>query len=60
MFDKAALDAVFDDLKSKYGNEPDWEQLLRDTHLGVARSDAGVELGDIDRRAADLIKAHAG
>ncbi len=60
MFDKAALDALFDDLKSKYGNEADWEQLLRDAHLGVARSDAGVDLGGIDPRAAELIKAHTG
>ena len=58
MFDKTALDALFADLKSKYGNDPNWEQLLRDAHLGVARSDAGVELGSIDSRAADIIKAH--
>ena len=58
MFDKAALDALFAELKSKYGNEADWEQLLRDAHLGIARSDAGVDLGNIDSRAADLIKTH--
>ena len=60
MFDKAALDTLFADLKKKYGSDPDWEQLLRDTHLGVARSDAGVDLGSIDPRAGDLIKSHAG
>jgi hypothetical protein len=60
MFDKAALDTLLDELKSKYGNEADWELLLRDAHLGIARSDAGVDLGAIDSRAADLIKAHAG
>ena len=60
MFDKTALDALFDELKSKYGNDADWELLLRDAHLGVARSDAGVDLGAIDPRASELIKAHAG
>ena len=60
MFDKAALDTLFADLKKKYGSDPDWEQLLRDAHLGVARSDAGVDLGNIDPRAGDLIKSHAG
>ena len=59
MFDKPALDAIFDELKGKYGNEADWEQILRDTHLGIARSDAGVDLGGIDPRAAELVKAHA-
>ena len=59
MFDKTALDALFADLKSKYGSDADWELLLRDAHLGVARSDAGVDLGSIDSRAAALIKSHA-
>ena len=30
----------------------------RSAHLGVARSDAGVALGDIDARVAPLIEKH--
>jgi hypothetical protein len=58
MFDKEMLDKLWADLRSKYGNEPDWEQILRDTHLGVARSDAGVDLGDIDKRVVEAIGMH--
>ena len=58
MFSKEMLDALWADLQSSYGTEADWEQVLRDTHLGVARSDAGVDLGDIDPRVIDAIQKH--
>jgi hypothetical protein len=60
MFNKEALDKFWDDLRGKYGSSSEWEQLLRDAHVGVARSDAGVDLGDIDKRVAEVIKSHAG
>jgi hypothetical protein len=60
MFDKQMLDGLWADLRSKYGNEPDWEQIIRDTHLGVARSDAGVDLGPLDKRAIEAIQQHKG
>ena len=60
MFDKEMLDRLWADLKGKYGNDPDWEQILKDTHLGVARSDAGVDLGNIDKRAIEVIEGHRG
>ncbi len=58
MFTKAKIDALMDDLKGAHGNDPDWEQILRDTHLGVAWSDAGVAYGDIDPRAIEAIERH--
>ena len=60
MFDKPKLDALFADLRGKYQSEPDWEQILRDTHLGVARSDADVDLGNIDPRVIETINKHRG
>ena len=60
MFDKEMLDKFFAELKSRYGNEPDWEQVLRDAHLGIARSDAEVDLGDIDPRVEEAIIRHRG
>ena len=60
MFDKPALDKLFDDLKGKYGNDPEWETIMRDAHLGIARSDAGVDLGSIDARVVAVIKAQGG
>ena len=59
-FDKQKLDALFADLTSKFGNDPDWEQIFRDAHLGVARSDAEVPLGEIDQRAIEAIERHKG
>ena len=60
MFDPKMLDKLWANLRSKYGTEPDWEQIVRDTHLGVARSDADVDLGKIDQRAIEAIKKHKG
>ena len=34
--------------------------LVKDAHLGIARSDADVDIGDIDSRVAALIKKHQG
>ena len=59
MFEKEALDKLWADLQTRYGNDPDWDQILQDTHVGVARSDAGVSLGDIDARAVDAIERHS-
>ena len=58
MFDKDMLDALFAELRAKHGNDADWEQLLKDTHLGVARSDADVDLGNIDQRVIEAIVNH--
>ena len=58
MFDKQALDAFFDELRDQYELEPEWEEMQKAAHLGVARSDAGVALGDLDQRVIDLIEKH--
>ena len=55
MFDKESLDALFEDLRDQYELEPDWEEIQRDAHLGVARLDGGVEIGTIDPRVAELV-----
>ena len=60
MFNKETIDALMEDLRGKYGDDPDWDQVLRDTHLGVAWSDAGVELKDIDPRVIEAIERHQG
>ena len=54
MFDKPTLDNLFDELRDQYELEPDWEEIQRAAHLGVARLDGGVEIGDIDPRVAEL------
>ncbi len=58
MFDKQSLDNLFDELRDEYELEPDWEDLQRAAHLGVARSDAGIALGDIDSRVIPYIEKH--
>ena len=58
MFDKKSLDTLFEELRNEYELEPDWEEILKAAHLGVARSDAGVPLGDIDLRVVPLIEKH--
>ena len=58
MFDKQSLDNMLEELRDEFELEPDWEDLQRDAHLGVARSDAGVPLGQIDSRVVVLIEKH--
>lgn len=58
MFDRQSLTALFDELRDEYELEPDWEEIQRAAHLGVARLDGGVELGDIDPRVGELINKH--
>tara|TARA_B100000315_G_C14346360_1_gene481951 strand:- start:389 stop:574 length:186 start_codon:yes stop_codon:yes gene_type:complete len=58
MFDKTSLEALLEELRDEYELESDWEEIQRSAHLGVARSDAGVALGDIDARVAPLIEKH--
>jgi hypothetical protein len=58
MFDKQSLDALFDELRDQYELEPDWEEIQRAAHLGVARSDAGVSLGDLDSRVLPVLAKH--
>ena len=59
MFQKDALDALFSELDSRYRSTPDYDQLLRDAHLGIALSDAGRDFeSQVDERVAMLITAH--
>ena len=58
MFDKQSLDNMFGELRDQYELEPDWEDIQRAAHLGVARSDAGVPLGDVDSRVVSYITKH--
>ena len=50
MFDRDSLDTMFVELRDEYELEPDWEDIQRDAHLGVAYADAGM----LDDRRSDL------
>ena len=59
MFTKDNLDGAFDELKSDWGESPEFEQLSRQLHLGIAYSDAGRTLGEeFDARVVALIEKH--
>ena len=58
MFDKQSLDAMFSELRDAYELEPEWEEIQRDAHLGVARADGGVDLGNIAPRVAEVLNKH--
>ena len=59
MFEKTALDALFADLADRYAETSDYDQLLRDAHLGIALSDAGRDYeSEVDERVATLIEQH--
>ena len=60
MFEKNQLDNLLEELNRNFLDEPDYEQLLRDAHLGIALSDAGRALTpEIDTRVAALLERHA-
>ena len=56
MYGKEEIDKLLSHLAREFRTLPEWDQLLRDTHLGIARSDANVPLGDIDPRVIELIE----
>jgi hypothetical protein len=58
MFRKQHLDALYEELNKQWKGKPEYEQLLRDTHLGIAYSDADRPLDDIDPRVVALIEKH--
>jgi len=59
MFNKQSLDTMFQELSDEYELEPAWEDVQRAAHLGVARSDAGVPLGDLDSRVIPALQKHS-
>ena len=59
MFEKSALDALFGELDDRYKGTAEYDQLLRDAHLGIALSDAGREFDEeVDGRVAELIERY--
>ena len=56
MFAKEEVESILNQLKQEWGSDPDWEQLLRDVYLGIARADGGVALGGLDSRVISLIE----
>ncbi len=58
MFGKEEVESILNQLKQDWGNDPNYEQLLRDMFLGIARADGGVGLGDLDPRVIGIIQQH--
>ena len=60
MFQRNQIDSLFEELDAAFRNEPDYERLLRDAHLGIALTDAGRALTpEIDSRIVALLDKHA-
>jgi hypothetical protein len=58
MFEKTNIEALFGELEQWRG-KPEFEQLSRDTHLGIALYDTGQTLqGRVDPRVVALIEKH--
>jgi len=58
MFSKAQVGAILTQLTQELHTDPQWEQLLRDVYVGMARADAGVPLGNLDPRVIAIIQQH--
>jgi hypothetical protein len=58
MFGKEEVESMLNQLKQEWGSDPNWEQLLRDVFVGIARADGGAALGDLDPRVLNLIQQH--
>jgi hypothetical protein len=58
MFGKEEVESIQNQLRQEWGSDPNWEQLLRDMFLGIARADAGAALGDLDPRVVRIIQQH--
>ncbi|MBI3326292.1 MAG: hypothetical protein HYZ81_06275 [Nitrospinae bacterium] len=58
MFSKERVESILSQLQQQWGSDPNWEQLLRDAYLGIARADGGMPLGNLDPRVIALIEQH--
>jgi hypothetical protein len=58
MFSPEEVESIVNQLRQEWGTDPDWEQLLRDVYLGMARADSGVALGNLDPRVITIIQQH--
>jgi hypothetical protein len=58
MFSKEEVESILNQLRQEWGTDPNWEQLLRDVYLGMARADGGVALGNLDPRVIKVIQQH--
>lgn len=61
MFDRESLDTLFEELRDEYELEPDWEDIQRDAHLGVAYADSGMldeRRNNLDKRVLTYIDKH--
>jgi hypothetical protein len=58
MFSKEEVETVLKQVKQEWGTDPNYEQLLRDVYLGIARADGGASLGSLDPRVIKLIQQH--
>jgi hypothetical protein len=58
MFSKEEVESILNQLRQESGTDPNWEQLLRDMYLGIARADGGVALGNLDPRVVKVIQQH--
>jgi hypothetical protein len=58
MFGKEEVESILNQLRQEWGSDPNWEQLLRDMYLGIARADGGAALGDLDPRVVRIIQQH--
>jgi hypothetical protein len=60
MFGKEEVEAIVNQLKQEWGSDQNWEQLLRDVYLGMARADSGQALGNLDPRVITIIQQNQG
>jgi hypothetical protein len=58
MFAKEQVEAILSQLTQQWHTDPNWEELLRDVYLGMARADAGVALGTLDPRVITILQQH--
>jgi hypothetical protein len=58
MLGKTEIESIVGQLKQEWGKDSSWEQILRDAYLAIARTDAGVPIGDLDPRVCKVIQQH--
>ena len=57
---KNTLEALFREISCAFSGSPEYELILRNTHLGIALLDAGQPYADkLDPRVATLIKKYS-
>lgn len=55
MFTREEIQSLFSELRERWYQHPDWEELNRQVYLGIAKLESGGSIESMDQRVRDAL-----